>query len=819
MKQLKKSFSFFIYAIILVILSSFAADAAAPEFVSLDPASRPVRIIRDEYGVPHVFAGDMFSLYFGYGYVTAEDRLFQIEMLRRTVIGGVAEVCGKDFIELDKMALRDGYSLAEIDAMVKKLDPKYRLILEKFAAGINKKISEFEKSKGLMPVEFVKFGFMPKKWSAADVAAIYVGTMAVRYSDFSSEMDNMALLKSLVEKYGKADAMKIFDDVTPVCDQISPNTLTGDKYVVPFKTGSLEKIKSVMPLAKASSLRAERQKLAALLSKVGFPIKLGSYTYLLSAKKTASGNAILASGPQMGFFSPAYLFEVGLHSPEMEIVGTTTPCYMNIMFGMNRDLAFTATAGVGNLSDIYVEKLNPKNKYEYLYNGRYEKFSKRSFKINIKGKKRPAEVEFLRSVHGPVFEINAKEKTAYSRKRSWEGFELESMFAWMEALNSKNFEEFKLHAEKSAVSINLLAINRLGEVFHYMSGLYPIRNDNFDDRLPLPGDGSAEWLGFCDPALNPSSKNEIDGFIANWNARPSLNFRNGDLATQWGPDQRTAFIQNSIKAKDKFDMAAVHELHRKIGYADQRAYFYVPLIKNCLRKIIAEKRDATAEIVLNVLDAWNLERLDSDKNGFYDSPAVAVFDSLWPEFMGGLFADELGERLWMVDSDPSWTQSILMYYTLLGEAAERKMLRYDYTNSRGVLPILAEACERAVAKLRAQYKTGDASMFLAKAPALVFDANNFMKAPQALSESVIEIPAMNRGTENHFIELGPGVTRAVNVNPPGQSGYRAKNPSFNSAHLRDQLDMFAGYKEYKPMRMDIGDIIKNKSSEKYILSE
>ena len=125
---------FLFCALTALVLTSGAAEAS--DIAVINDSLSPVRIIRDEYGVPHVYAKNIFDLYFGYGYVTAEDRLFQIEMLRRSVSGKVSEVLGKDFIELDKSALRDGYGPAEIERRIEKLDPVCAKLLEMFARGI-----------------------------------------------------------------------------------------------------------------------------------------------------------------------------------------------------------------------------------------------------------------------------------------------------------------------------------------------------------------------------------------------------------------------------------------------------------------------------------------------------------------------------------------------------------------------------------------------------------------------------------------------------------------------------------------------------------
>jgi len=831
---------------VLVFLTLFAASAAfaerpagasREEYFRHSPASllqasaNPVRIIRDEYGVPHVFAKNENDLFFGYGYVTAEDRLFQIEMLRRSVQGRVSEVMGEKFLELDKVALRDGYSVEEVAARVAAAPPRQQKLLEMFARGVNKRIAEVRRDADAMPVEFAEYKFKPSEWTASDVASVFIGTMAVRYSDFTSEMDNLNLANYLREKFGNDSARKIFNDIVPVDPVDCPTTVisahNGETGAEADGVGFIDKTGNFGALVNAGEIPGglaasgyplERSRLKKSLRELGLPSKLGSYFYSVSRAKSKNGTSLLAAGPQMGFFNPAYLFEVGLHSPEYSVSGTTTPCYMNVMFGMNSDIAFAATAGVGNITDVYSEKLDPKDRSRYLFNGKYRKFEKRNFSIKVRGKKRPVRVEFLRSVHGPVFEIDDRKGVAYSKRRAWEFAEIETMFAWMDAAGASNLDDFRKAASKVAVSINLFASDRAGNILFYMAGRYPVRPDGIDDRLPQPGDGTAEWLGFSDPMGNPCCVNPSCGFFANWNSRPDVKFRNGDLSTGWGPDQRTRVIQDFVSERGRLGLDDLMEINKKIGYTDVRAHIFLPRLIENMRSSMKFSPSGTVEAALATLAAWDAQRRDDDGNGFYDSPAVALFDALWPEMMNGIFGDELAANVRLIDSDPTWTQSGPLYYQLAGRL-EKNRLNFDYTSGRGAAAAVKDAVLSACAKLAGEYGTNDQKKWLKKSDALIFDSLNFAGIPQTSADNKISTDIVNRGTENHFVELGPKTTLAYNVNPPGQSAFRSRNVQKNSPHLRDQMPMFEGYKGYKPMLWSIGEILAKKTAEKFIIAD
>src|SRR5574341_1612007 len=146
-------------------------------------------IYRDHYGVPHIYAKDAYSVVYGYGYTLASDRLFQMEMSKRTVHGTVAEILGKDYVEFDK-SVRSNYSPASIKEQYEALPKAHKDIFVGYAAGMNARIDEVTTNNQLLPREYINFGFAPSRWSPIDVIMIFVGTIANRYSDFNSEIDN-----------------------------------------------------------------------------------------------------------------------------------------------------------------------------------------------------------------------------------------------------------------------------------------------------------------------------------------------------------------------------------------------------------------------------------------------------------------------------------------------------------------------------------------------------------------------------------------------------------------------------------------------------
>nr|7REP_A Chain A, Penicillin G acylase [Kluyvera cryocrescens] len=194
-----------------------------------------VKIVRDEYGMPHIYADDTYRLFYGYGYVVAQDRLFQMEMARRSTQGTVSEVLGKAFVSFDK-DIRQNYWPDSIRAQIASLSAEDKSILQGYADGMNAWIDKVNASPDkLLPQQFSTFGFKPKHWEPFDVAMIFVGTMANRWSDSTSEIDNLALLTALKDKYGKQQGMAVFNQLKWLVNPSAPTTIAARESAYPLK--------------------------------------------------------------------------------------------------------------------------------------------------------------------------------------------------------------------------------------------------------------------------------------------------------------------------------------------------------------------------------------------------------------------------------------------------------------------------------------------------------------------------------------------------------------------------------------------------------
>ena len=527
-----------------VTLSAATAAAAAPVhgFAAAADAKGSVIIKRDSYGVPHVYANSTFDLFRGYGYVVGQDRLFQMEMSRRSTQGIVSEVLGADYLALDKDT-RSGFDPQAIKAQIAALPADDRAILEGYAAGLNEWIVTVRQDPGtLMPKQFLDYGFEPSEWTAYDVAMVWVGTMANRYSDSTQEVANYQVLQQLTAAYGPVRGRALFEQLVWTEDPLAPTTVPGSGQVADQTARQLQALKPVSPtLGDLTQVHAAREG-------EGWPSgkPSASNLWVVGASKASGAKSILVDGPQFQWFNPSYVYGIGLHGAGFDVAGNTPFAYPAVIFGTNNAISWGSTAGPMNVVDVYQEQLAPNNDRQYRYDGAWRDMTVRAETIKVKG---AADVpyEVLSTVHGFVTSIDPANRTAYSKKRSWSGLAVQSLISWTRMPQATNFEQYRARAAQFAISINWYYADAKGNIGYISPGRLPNRPGNQDMRVPAVGDGTMEWQGYADFSKNPQVYNPAQGFLMNWNNEAGPGFNN-DYGN-WGVVDRAQEIDAALRLR------------------------------------------------------------------------------------------------------------------------------------------------------------------------------------------------------------------------------------------------------------------------------
>ncbi|MFP5313221.1 MAG: penicillin acylase family protein, partial [Actinomycetes bacterium] len=229
-----------------------APSMAVPAEVAAETPALGITIKRDTYGVPHVYADTTRKLFTGYGYAVAEDRLFQMDMARRAVLGTSAEVLGPEYLEIDRRS-RSSFDPAAVRSQIDALPQEDRDILDGYAEGMNRKIREVLAARTtLLPKQFTDYRFEPTEWSGYDVAMIFVGTMANRFSDSAGELSNLQVLQQLTDAYGPDKGQALFDQILWTEDPAAPTTVPREDKKAPNRLatglpGTMAKLQRVAP--------------------------------------------------------------------------------------------------------------------------------------------------------------------------------------------------------------------------------------------------------------------------------------------------------------------------------------------------------------------------------------------------------------------------------------------------------------------------------------------------------------------------------------------------------------------------------------------
>ncbi|HRW18474.1 MAG TPA: penicillin acylase family protein [Dermatophilaceae bacterium] len=756
-----------------------------------------VTIKRDTYGIPHVYALTTHDLFRGYGYVVGEDRLFQMEMSRRTTQGTVSEVLGSAFVALDKDT-RNGSDPDSIRAQLAALPQQDRDIFEGYAAGLNEYLDRIATDPGrLMPKQFLDYGFAPSRWTAYDVAMVWVGTMAYRYSDSSTEIPNYAVLQTLLAAYGPDRGRALFDMLVWREDPLAPTTVPRTGAVTtPGNSPGPRGLSPITPGLRDSAVEMMQRAGGGTWPNMQ---PQASNVWITGKDRTIGAKSVLVNGPQFQWFNPSYVFGIGLHGAGYDFAGNTPFAYPSVIFGTNSEISWGATAGPMNLVDMYQERLNPANPRQYLYDGAYRDMVVRTEIIPVKDA--PAvTVELLRTVHGPVTSVDLPNATAYSKRRSFAGAEVQSLVAWAKLPKAKNFAEFRDLAAQFAISINWYYADKKGNIGYISPGRLPDRPAHQDIRLPAIGDGSMEWSGFLPATANPLAYNPAQGFVANWNNQAGPGFNN-DYGN-WSVVDRDQEILAELSTGKSYTPEQLWELNERFSFVDLNLRYLAPTLRAAVATRAADdpvRRD------VELLTTWSGETRDGNGDGVYDGPQPTIMRAWLPLLAKAVLSDDLPASIFanytagMYLATPVETRASirpaqatkLIYNAILGGSAGVRQ-SIDLFNGLAPGDVLLATYQQALDQLRAS-KGVDPTGWTTPISRMAYSYRNFLGVPQAApSEQLLGPQYMNRGTENNMAVLGAGADRLCLVAPPGQSGFVAPDGT-KSPHYDDQLALYASF--------------------------
>jgi len=370
-----------------------------------------------------------------------------------------------------------------------------------------------------------------------------------------------------------------------------------------------------VPFPIQSSSPAARQSLVLPVGDSTAEADAASNNWVISARKSATGRAIMANDPHRDYLEPSLRYVADLNSPTLHVAGIGEPAIPGVSFGHNDWIAFGGTYFYIDQQDLYTYQLNPANKNEYRYRNAFEPFRVIHEEIKVKGESAvPVDLKFTR--HGPVIYMDEEKNRAFAARTEWLEPGTSPYMGSLSYMRARTFEEFK-HALEGWGSppINHVYADVKGNIGWAPTGFAPIRS-NWDGLLPVPGDGRYEWAGEWSGDQLPRIYNPASGYLTTsneMNLPPDYPNKERKLGFEWAAPFRHQRIDEVLSKQDRISIEDSMALQNDVVSIPARR------LVSLLRSLHAE--DAPTQAALNLLRNWNAS-LDSD------SPQAAL-EELW----------------------------------------------------------------------------------------------------------------------------------------------------------------------------------------------
>lgn len=372
--------------------------------------SQPVEIVRDRWGINHIYAQNEGDLFFAQGYAAAKDRLFQLEIWRRQASGTVAEILGRRALQRD-IGSRLHKFRGDLDAELNHYHPRGKQIIEAFTRGVNAYIAETERNPALLPIEFRALGIKPARWTP-DVVISRHGALT---SNVTDEVSFARALK--VATVDQVRELLYFQGGDPIF------TLDSSIDVKVFPDNVLELYSAFRSAVDFRPADVSAELRGASVALASPPISenaldIGSNNWVLAGSRTQSTYPLLANDPHRAITSPSLRYWVHLVAPGWNVIGAGEPAIPGVSIGHNEQGAWGLTIFGNDSEDLYVYETNPANPNEYRYQGNWEAMRVVAETIPIKGEK-PEQVQLKYTRHGPVLSADRANHKAYALRAAW----------------------------------------------------------------------------------------------------------------------------------------------------------------------------------------------------------------------------------------------------------------------------------------------------------------------------------------------------------------------------------------------------------------
>jgi penicillin amidase len=614
-----------------------------------------VEIIRDSYGMPHIYAQTDADAFFALGYCMAQDRLFHMDMVRRAARGKLAEILGKDLVPVDRF-FRTITAGKSIESIASSYPHETLAAMKAYRQGVNYFI---ENRKGLLPLEFTILGYEPEPWQISDGSAVHYYMAWDLNSAFSIEM----LHSAVIDKVGEKVARDLF-----------PDYVEGYPTIAPEGMAALNLLKTLNLARKV----------------LGTEGGGASNNWVISGKNSATGMPILANDPHLGHGIPGIWYEAHLVTPSMNVSGSVLPGLPFIVIGSNEHVAWGWTNVMADDADFYIEKINPANPDQYKYMGRWENMTIRNEVIKVKGAE-DVNLTVRLTRHGPIIsdvnETTEPQGTALAMR--WTAYEMLETLPFH--LNTaKSIDDIETAVEHfKCPGQNWVYADNKGNIGYWAAVGIPIR-DGFSGAIPVPGwDGKHEWKGYVPTAEQPHMRNPSRGWIATANNKHVGDDYPYPISHYYVMPDRYVRIQEMITTKEKYDVKDFENMHADFYMI--LAEEWAPLIVKALSDKELSENEKKA---LSILQEWDFV---ARAGGI----APTVFHATVNEMVKNSFEKRLGNHFY----EQYIKNSFVVFNSLRNLMARSRSPWFDDPDTpevEGIEDMIGQSFNEAVAYLNGQ---------------------------------------------------------------------------------------------------------------------
>lgn len=567
----------------------------------LSGLGQQVEVLRDQWGVPHLFAETEKDLFFAQGFIHAQDRFWQMHFSRLAASGELASLLGQPLLEADHFLRALGLRrAAERDWAA--LDPESRERLEAYAAGVNAYLET-----SWLPIENSLIGPKPQRWTPIDSLA-WGKLLSL---NISLNLGYELFRFDLAEKLGAA----------------APAAL-----MLPYPADAPKVLGDWRPPQEGQQALADPMVLAGLKPNGA---SWGSNSWVVGKERSATGAPILANDTHLGLGLPSVWYENSLHAPGFEVTGFSSPGLPMVIIGHNGKIAWGVTALCGDVQDFFLETLDDAEKPKrYLHEGEWQDLEIREEILEVAGGE-PETLVVRETLHGPLMNGAFPElKDKAPMALSWSALKREGhlLLALSKLNRAGNWQEFKAALELwDSPSLHITYADHQGSIGYQSTGLIPVRGGDADGLMPVDGSsGKADWQSYIPWQDMPRALDPPSGFVATANNKVVGDDYPYHIAFDMADPYRARRITQLLEANAKVTLDDVKAMQADV--LTLQGEDFLPFFAEI------EPQNEREREALALVRSWDL-KLDRQSRG------GVIFEAFFWQLWAELFEDDLGAPL------------------------------------------------------------------------------------------------------------------------------------------------------------------------------